>query len=229
MSLVDRVLGPKVEEAELAEHQARYRRPKAYFTASALALGSSILFPYWQLRLTAPQFPKGLRVTAYVNRLEGDVLELEGLNHYVGLPSFNDGAVLERSVAIAGILVLGGLLLASLYIHSRWVVAFVAPALLFPPFFLVDLQYWLWRYGHSLDPRAPLSGAVGEFTPPLFGPGKIAQFDTLAWPGIGLGLAVVAAGLATIGLITHRSAYKPLIEAAEAREQSAPGRDGNQA
>ena len=51
----------------------------------------------------------------------------------------------------------GGLLLAAVYIHSRWVVPLVLPALLFPFVFLADLQFWLWNYGHSLDPRAPLA------------------------------------------------------------------------
>ena len=190
-----------------------YQIPKALFTAAAMVLAVSILFPYWQLRLVAPQFPNGLEVRAYVNRLEGDVQELEGLNHYVGLPSFEDGAVLERSVSVAGILVLAGLLLAALLVHSRKVVLMVLPALIFPLFFLADLQYWLWNYGHSLDPRAPLADAVGEFTPPIFGPGEIAQFETSAWPGIGFILAVIAAGLAAAGLWYHRKAYKPLADA----------------
>ena len=222
----ERILGPKVDADELVEHQGRYRLPKVLFTVAALVLGISILFPYWHLKLTAPQFPDGLYVSAYVNRLEGgndnkDLDELEGLNHYVGLPSFEDGAVLERTVSVAGILVLGGLLLAGLFVHSRWVLLFVAPALIFPFFFLADLQYWLWNYGHSLDPTAALSSAVGEFTPPLFGPGEIAQFDTLAWPGLGLILAAVAAILTAVGLWAHRRAYKPIIDAQRAQAAEA--------
>jgi copper chaperone NosL len=228
VSVIDKVLGPKVDATELAEHQGRYRLPKALFAAAALVLGVSIFLPYWHLRLTAPQFPDGLYVTAYVNRLEGgndnkDLDELEGLNHYVGLPSFEDGAVLERTVSVAGILVLGGLLLAGLFVHSRWVLLFVAPALIFPVFFLADLQYWLWNYGHSLDPTAALSSAVGEFTPPLFGPGEIAQFETLAWPGLGLVLAFIAAVLTAVGLWAHRRAYKPIVDAQRARESEAEG------
>ncbi len=209
--LVDRILGPRIPQVEAARHPGLYQRPRRLLATAAMVLGASIMLPYWELKLVAPQFPKGLRVTAWVNRLEGDVHELEGLNHYVGIPSFEDGAVFERSVAIAGILVLAGLLLAGLYIHSRWVLVFAGPAALFPLFFLADLQYWLWRYGHSLDPRAPLSGAVGEFTPPIFGPGTIAQFETVAWPGYGFLLALVAAGLAAAGLVAHRRAFRPLI------------------
>ncbi len=110
---------------------------------------------------------------------------------------------------------LAGLLVASLLIHSRWVLLLVTPALLFPIIFLVDLQYWLWDFGHHLDPAAPLAKAVGEFTPPIFGPAEIAQFDTLALPGYGLILSFIASGLVATGLYYHRRAYKPLIEARE--------------
>ncbi len=178
----------------------------------------SVLLPYWILQLEAPQFPGGLTVRAFINRLEGDVAELEGLNHYVGLDSFDDGAVFERSIAVIAVLVLAGLLLAAWLIHSRWVVVLVTPALLFPVIFVADLQYWLWVYGHNLDPRAPLAAAVGEFTPPIFGRAEIAQFDTLALPGPGLILAVAAAVLIAFGLRAHRRAYKPLVDALDEAE-----------
>jgi hypothetical protein len=221
MSLLDRVLGPKVPREEMQANQARYWTPKVLFTVSALLLMVSILFPYWVLDLTAPQYPDGLRVQAFVNRLEGDVNELEELNHYIGLPSFADGAQLERSVSIAGIIALAGLLLAGLYIHSRWVLVFALPAVLFPLIFMVDLQYWLWRYGHDLDPRAPLTGAVGEFTPPILGPADIANFTTKALPGPGLYIAVLASIVTVVGLWYHRRAYKPLVDEIRA------GRDGS--
>lgn len=200
----------------MKDHAERYRLPTWLFSAAALLLMVSLLLPYWVLKLSAPQFPDGLTVRAYVNRLEGDVGELEGLNHYVGLGSFQDAATFERSIAIAAIIVLAGLLVAALVIHSRWVLVLVAPALLFPIIFLIDLQFWLWDFGHHLDPAAPLAKAVGEFTPPIFGPAEIAQFDTLALPGPGLILATIASVLVAVGLYFHRKAYKPLIDARRA-------------
>ncbi len=182
------------------------------FGGAAFLLVVSIFLPYWILRLRAPQFPDGLVVRAYLNRLEGDVETLEGLNHYVGMPSFEHGAVLERSLSIIALVVLAGLLIAAFAFHNRWVVVFTLPALVFPLMFVADLQYWLWRYGHSLDPKAPLAGAVGEFTPPVFGPARIAQFETLALPGPGFVLALVASGLVAAGLWYHRKAYKPLLD-----------------
>jgi hypothetical protein len=212
MTMLDRILGPRVPRDLTVEQLKAYRLPTFLFAGSALVLMVSILLPYWRLELMAPQFPDGLVVEAFVNRLQGDVVELEGLNHYVGLGSFDDAAVFERSIAVAGIVGLAGLLVAGLIIHSRWVLLFTLPALLFPLIFVVDLQWWLWRFGHNLDPLAPFAAAVGEFTPPIFGPAEIAQFDTMALPGPGLILAIGASGLIAYGLIRHRSAYKPLIE-----------------
>ncbi|MGI9666687.1 MAG: cytochrome C [Acidimicrobiia bacterium] len=213
MSVAERILGPRVSREEKREHAERYRLPTWLFTGAAFLLMVSLLLPYWILRLSAPQFPDGLTVRAYINRLEGDINELEGLNHYVGLGSFQDAATLERSIAIVAIVVLAGLLLAALVVHSRWVLLLVLPALLFPIVFMIDLQFWLWDFGHHLDPKAPLAKAVGEFTPPIFGPATIAQFDTMALPGPGFILALIASCLIVAGLVFHRRAYKPLIDA----------------
>ena len=213
MSVLSRVLGPRVPKEELAERAELYRRPSRLMVAAAALLLASLLLPFWVLNLKAPQFPDGLRVTAYVNRLEGDVGELEGLNHYVGLGSFDDAAVFERSIAVVAVIGLAALVLAALLTHSRWVLLLTLPALLFPVVFLVDLQFWLYNFGHNLDPLAPLAAAVGEFTPPVFGPAEIAQFDTLALPGAGLLLAFAASGVLVYALVLHRRAYKPLVDA----------------
>ena len=214
VSVRNRILGPEIPEGLTPEEKRRYQLPTWLFAGATLLLIVSLLLPYWVLNLSAPQFPDGLRVMAYVNRLVGDVAELEGLNHYVGLGSFDDGAVFERSVAVVAIITISLLLVAALRIHSRWVALLVLPALVFPIVFLADLQYWLWRFGNNLDPRAPFAAAVGEFTPPILGPAEIAQFDTLALPGPGLILAFIASGLIAVGLVLHRRAWKPLIERA---------------
>jgi len=213
VGLRDRLLGPRVPAPEALAHRRRYARPVWCFTGAAFLLVVSIFLPYWRMDLHAPQYPQGLHVRAYVNRMVGDLHELEGLNRYVGLPSLTAAASFERSVSVAAALVLAGLLLAGLLIHSRWVVVLALPALLFPFGFLADLQYWLWKYGHGLDPKAPLSHAVGSFTQPMIGVAKVAQFHTLALPDVGLLLALGASGLTALGLWYHRRAFKPLYDA----------------
>jgi len=210
MEATNRVIGPKVPPG--GNPSDPYRRPLWLFGFAGLLLVASIFLPYWRLELVAPQYPDGLVIDVYVNDMVGDVGELEGLNHYVGLPGFDEGAVVERQIAVAGILALVGLLVAGFFIHTRWVLLFAVPAALFPVVFLADLQYWLYRYGHDLDPAAPFANAVGEFTPPVLGPAEIAQFDTMALPLAGLWMAIAATVLIAVGLWLHRKAFKPLVE-----------------
>ncbi len=210
MEATNRFLGPRVPKGTRGRRE--FRLPTIFFVSGALLLLASIFVPYWRLNLDAPQFPDGLKVDIYVNEMTGDVELLEGLNHYVGLPGFDEGATLERQIAVAGILAIVGALAAGIFIHSRWIVLFTLPILMFPLVFLADLQYWLWHYGHSLNPLAPFANAVGEFTPPVLGPSKIAQFDTLALPHIGLIMAFGAVVLVILGLRAHRRVYEPMMQ-----------------
>ena len=98
-------------------------------------------------------------------------------------------------------------------IHNRWAALLALPAILFPVFFLADLYYWMNRFGHELNPHAPLSTSIKPFTPPILGTGKVGQFSTVASAGPGLILAAVAALLVIVGLYLHRRAYKPLVDA----------------
>jgi hypothetical protein len=210
---MERLIGPRVEEAELRAHRARYLLPTLFFVMAAILLIISILQPYWQLTLHAPQYPQGLKVVAFVNRLEGDVREIDGLNHYIGMRPLNEAATFERTISIYGIVVLALLIIAAIYVHNRWAAFLTLPALLMPAIFLLDLQYWLANFGQNLDPKAPLSSSIKPFIPPVLGEGKIAQFRTVAEPGIGLWLAVAASLVILVGLWFHRRAYKPLVEA----------------
>ena len=210
---MERLVGPRVSTAELRAHRARYLLPTLAFAVAAILLITSILQPYWQLTLHAPQYPKGLTVVAYINHLTGDVREIDELNHYIGMRPLNEAATFERTISIYGIVVVALLILAGLYIHSRWVTLLALPALAMPVIFLLDLQYWLADFGQNLDPKAPLSSSIKPFVPPVLGEGKIAQFRTVAEPGTGLWLAVAASLLILLGLWFHRRAYKPLVAA----------------
>ena len=210
---LERFVGPRVPADEMATHRSRYVVPSLLFTVAALLLVTSIFLPYWSLTLNAPQYPKGLTIEAYLNRLDGDVSEIDGLNHYIGMRPLGEAAQFERSISIIGVLALALLILAAVYVHTRWVTLLVLPALLFPAIFLIDLQLWMANFGSNLDPTAPLSSSVDPFVPPVLLEGKIAQFSTWSEPSIGLWLSIVASILIIVGLFFHRRAYKPLIDA----------------
>lgn len=207
----ERIAGPRIPAAEWRTHRLRYLAPTMLFWVATVLLLLSAWQPYWGLTLHAPQYPKGLHVQAYLNRLAGDVAEIDGLNHYIGMRPLNEAAALERSVAIVGVVGLALLILAAILVHSRWAALLTLPALLFPAIFLGDLQFWLANFGQNLDPTAPLSSSVKPFVPPVLGEGRIAQFRTVAVPELGLWLAFAASSLILLGLWFHRRAYKPLV------------------
>ncbi|MEZ4768061.1 MAG: cytochrome C [Caldilineales bacterium] len=213
---VEKIIGPRVPAEERRTHRGRYLAPTVLFLLAAFLLIASVFLPYWQLTLHAPQYPNGLTVEAYLNRLTGDVHEIDGLNHYIGMRSLDEAAPFEKSISVIGVVVVVLLVLAAVFVHSRWAALLALPALLFPLIFLLDLQYWLANFGQNLDPAAPLSSSVKPFVPPVLLEGRIAQFRTVASPGIGLWLAILASLLILAALYFHRRAYKPLVDAQEA-------------
>ena len=144
--------------------------------------------------------------------------EIDELNHYLGMPSLDEGGRLERSVSMIAIVVLGLLLMGGVFIHNQAAGMLALPVLAWPFMFLADLWWILYKYGHSIDPESALGGAIEAFTPPLFGKGMVGQFGTIARPEIGLWLAFVALGLTLLGLWFHRVAYKPVVDARQRKQ-----------
>ncbi len=215
---LDKVIGPRVSPQELRRHRVRYLVPGLTLMLARVLLILSLFLPYWHMRLNAPQYPDGLHLTAYVNLLDGDVAEIDGLNHYIGMRPLNDAAKLERAVAVWAMVALVLLVEGAMYLHSRWALLLVIPAVTFPFFFLADMWFWMNHFGQNLDPKAPLSNAIEPFTPPILGTGKIGQFETIASMGWGLILAFAAAGVIMLAMLLHRRAYKPLTEKGASHE-----------
>ncbi len=219
MKDLEMFMGPRIPDDMLRKERKRFMIPTAIFATSAFLLLISIFLPYWSLTLHAPQYPNGLTVDIYVNQVSGDVEEVDGLNHYIGMRSMKDGGVLERTLSIVIIVSLALLTVGAIYVHSPVAAFFTLPALLYPLIFLGDLYFWLWNFGTNLDPRAPLSSAIKPFVPPLLGTGMVGQFKTVAHWEIGLILAILASLMIPVALYYHRKAYKPLLEAQLKKEK----------
>ncbi len=217
------LLGPRVSPTEFSRHPLRYAMPTVLLTVARVLLLVSIFLPYWHMELEAPQYPNGLVLTAFVNHLSGDVREIDGLNHYIGMRPLNDAARLERQASVWMIVAMVFLMEGAIVTHSRWAGLLAIPAVAFPPLFLLDLHYWMRTFGQNLDPNAPLSASVKPFTPTILGEGGIGQFRTYAEMGSGLHLAFAAAGVILLALWFHRRAYKPLHDAARGRVRHGPG------
>jgi copper chaperone NosL len=209
-TIIERLIGPRVPLQERRAHGLRYGTPSFLLLAARVLILVSLFLPYWHMELFAPQYPSNLHLTAHLNYLSGDVAEIDGLNHYIGMRSLNEAAKFERATGVYALIALAVLLELAAWIHSRWAVVLVLPVILFPAVFLVDLHLWMSHFGQNLDPDAPLSSAIQPFVPPVLGTGVVGQFKTVASPGIGLLLATAASACLIAALYFHRRAYLPL-------------------
>ena len=169
---------------------------------AGVLLVASIFFPYWRLTLHAPQYPAGLEARITVRTVQGDVREINGLNHYIGMRPLEEGGELERSLSIFAIPAMA-VLAALVAIRRRWIWLLALPAILYPAIFTADLAFWLHDFGHNLDPTAALSASIGEFTPTLLGPGKVGQFETTSMYDIGFWMALLAALLLVVAVVAR--------------------------
>ena len=58
-----------------------------------------VLFtPMWRIDLDAPQYPEGLRMLIYANKLAGNIDIINGLNHYIGMKTLHTDDFIEFKV-----------------------------------------------------------------------------------------------------------------------------------
>jgi nitrous oxidase accessory protein len=168
--------------------------------AAAILIGLAYRSPLWVSTLRAPQYPDGLRIVVYGDRIAGDVREVDALNHYVGLRTFDIDDLPE--VALWGPMIVAsvGAVVLSQLCGRRWPGRLARLALWAVPVgVLADIQWRLYRFGHDLvtEPRPALP--IEPFTPKVIGPTRILNFTNVAWPGRGVLLLFGAAALLSFG------------------------------
>ena len=162
---------------------------------AALLVGLSATQPLWHMTMKAPQYPKGLRLDAYGTRMAGDLRELNILNHYIGMPPI-EPPVLETTIFPIAMAALVALCLAAPLHRSLRRVALVATAMT-PLFIVVDFQWRLYSFGHTLDPHAPIR--LKAFTPLVIGSSKMGNFESTSMISTGILCLLAAAVLLLIG------------------------------
>lgn len=158
----------------------RRRRPSSrqLMAASALMLGVTLLLPLWSTHMEAPQYrdEEALEVRVYPGRIEGDVHEIETLNQYVGVELPLDTPELRASPWILGALLLAACIAVVLPPRARRRTA-LAMAIAMLGVAVAGgalLQRRLYEMGHVRG-ESILEG-VPDFTPPILGSAKIANF-----------------------------------------------------
>ena len=165
----------------------------------AALLAASAFLPIWISKLVAPQYPKGLWLFAYGGRMEGDLPEINGLNHYIGMRTISPEAIPELGLWPIALLGAGIVAMVGIFAGGRLGRLARLGLWLVPIGTLVDIQRWLYAFGHDLDPEAALR--LQPFTPLVVGPTKIWNFQVWAFPGPAL---IVIVAIAVLVALTAR-------------------------
>jgi nitrous oxidase accessory protein len=203
--------------------------------ASALLL-AALFVPLWRMELVAPQYPKGLVMYAYGYKFTDsasspydDVREINELNHYIGMSPIKE--VTEMQLFVPGVIALAlGTLLSGFIAWKRrwWKALIIAGFWTMPLFFLADIQWWLYHYGHTMDSHAALN--TGSFTPKVVGTTKVWNFHSETRLQIGFYFMVLAALVITfvppaVALLSRwLSRTRAPRQASVSRGTAAPGR-----
>ena len=151
-----------------------------------VALVAVIFLPIWRIELDAAQYPEGLELQIYSNKLAGEVEIINGLNHYIGMKTLHADDFIEFTVLpyLIALFAAGFLFVAALNSKKALYILFFA-FLLFGVVAMVDFYIWEYNYGHNLDPNAPIKVPGMSYQPPLIGYKQLLNFGAYSIPDIG--------------------------------------------
>lgn len=170
---------------------------------SAILMVVSIFFPWWKMIFFAPQYPEGLNIIVYPNKLEGEIDIVNGLNHYIGMANFSEENFPELGYLIY---LVGGLVVLTLItaiLRKKSVLYGLIGLLTIGGIIgVLDLRKALHDFGTNLSPDAPIK--IDPFVPPIIGHNTVANFVTNSVLGIGAYLLIAAFILLLIPLWKDR-------------------------
>jgi hypothetical protein len=172
-----------------------------FLVAACLGILLAYLTPLWHIGLKAPQYPEGLGMYIWVNRMTGekpqDLASINGLNHYIGMKPIEPASIPELTYMPIALAALAGtgLLVAALgrrKLMYGWTTVFAIGALAG----LADFWRWGYDYGHNLNPRAAIQIPGMSYQPPVIGTKQLLNFEATSWPALGGWIVILALALA---------------------------------
>lgn len=170
---------------------------------SAGFIALSLTVPWWELLLYAPQYPEGLSIIVFPNKLEGKLDIINNLNHYIGMSNFSEESFPELGYlryligGLAALTLIVALLRRKLFLYVLMAIFLIGGLL-----GVCDLYHWLHTFGTNLSPKAPIK--IKPFVPPVVGKNHFANFTTYSYLGKGAYLIVLSFILTLIPLWKDR-------------------------
>ena len=177
---------------------------RAIVFISTLLIVLVLFFPMWQIQLTAPQYPEGLTLKIYPNKLGGDVSIINGLNHYIGMKTLHASDFIEFTILPYCLIFFAVLLLITAIRNRKGMLYFTTSLfIIFCIVAMVDFWKWEYNYGHDLNPEAPIQVPGMAYQPPLLGYKQLLNFSAFSIPDIGGWIFIAAAILLVLACVTE--------------------------
>lgn len=176
---------------------------------SALLLVLVLFFPMWQIQLTAPQYPEGLGLKIYPNKLGGDIEIINGLNHYIGMKTLHSDDFIEFTILPYCMIFFAALILITALRNRKSLLYFTT--IFFIVFCIVAMaDFWKWEYdyGHNLNPEAAIQVPGMTYQPPLLGYKQLLNFSAFSIPDIGGWVFIAAAAILVLCSVVEMPAVK---------------------
>jgi copper chaperone NosL len=176
----------------------------------AILLIVVLYVPMWSIELNAPQYPEGLGLSIYANKLGGNVDIINGLNHYIGMKTLHEKDFVEFIVLPYFILFFSIFcLVTALVARKKLLYTLLALFILFGVLAMADFWRWEYNYGHDLNPDAAIIVPGMSYQPPLIGYKQLLNFGAYSMPDIG-GWIFILVGLAllTLSILAYRNKSK---------------------
>ncbi|MCR9063563.1 MAG: hypothetical protein NXI00_06340 [Cytophagales bacterium] len=168
---------------------------------ASLALLATYFLPIWRIDLWAPQYPEGLSMFIWLDKLSGQVEIINGLNHYIGMAHIKEEMFPEFIYLpyIAGFIIAAGVLTAGIGKRSV-LIGYLTLLVLGAIIALVDFYKWGYEYGHNLSDDAAIKVPGMSYQPPVIGYKELLNFGAYSVPASG-GWIFVGLGLTVIGVL----------------------------
>lgn len=171
--------------------------PRILMVVAGLLLIGLFLFPMWRITLIAPQYPDGVTMYIYINRLGGEtpstIQNINILNHYIGMKYIEEDAIPELKYFPYIVYFFIGMAMLFAWMNNKklyllWGVLLIIVSGLG----IYDFYLWEYDYGHNLSDKAPIKIPGASFQPPLIGVKKIISFTAISMPHISGVMATIA-------------------------------------
>ncbi|MBS1153278.1 MAG: hypothetical protein H6Q89_4976, partial [Myxococcaceae bacterium] len=159
-----------------------FKSGRLVLIALTVPLALAFTQPIWRISMEAPQYRNGLYLDIYTYKIEGGnngqhLTEINLLNHYIGMHKLDRAAMsdLDWLPFALGALAILALRVAAIG-NVRALIDLVVLSLYVSGFAFARFVFMLHKFGHELDPAAPMKTA--PFTPAIFGSKQVANFMT---------------------------------------------------